>query len=138
MALDLDGYRVLRQIGENPEAFAGIAAEARKAARGLLMKHLKAKSTDLNAVRGMRKALRENFDLLLEAMTDSGLKTVAMKLDKNNADLKTASVAHRRERIKALASAAAEPVLKTPKGARKKEVKPLRSLAIAATTSRKG
>ena len=137
MALDLDGFKVLRKIGEKPDAFACVAVEAKKAARTLLVKYVKAKSTDLTAVRSMRNALREDFDLFLEGMTDAELKAVGTKLDKNNADLRAASAAQRRAQIHSLASGTTEPVAKETKATRKKQTKPLSSLAIAAA-ARKG
>ncbi len=41
MALDIDGYAVLRSIGSHPEAFAAVAAELAKTARTLVIKHIK-------------------------------------------------------------------------------------------------
>jgi hypothetical protein len=38
MALDIDGFAVFRSIGGHPNAFASIATEVAKIARGLVVK----------------------------------------------------------------------------------------------------
>jgi len=38
MALDVDGFAVLRSIGSHPDTFAAIAAELAKTARNLVIK----------------------------------------------------------------------------------------------------
>lgn len=45
MAIALDGFRALRRIGKQRELFAAARIEADKAARAIVLKCLKAKST---------------------------------------------------------------------------------------------
>src|SRR5260370_14671419 len=92
MALDVDGFAVFRSIGSHTEAFAAIAADVAKSARTLVVKQIAHKDTGLKAVRTIRAAVGpEAFGLIADGMSDAQIKSLAVKLDRHNAELKTAS-----------------------------------------------
>lgn len=120
MALDLNAFAVLRIVGEHASLFPDVRKEAGNAARALIVKQIKAKGTDLAALRALRHALgSENFGLVVDGMKDTELKTVASRLDKHNPDLKTANPAGRRRHLLALADGGAEPATKPEKPTKK-------------------
>ena len=125
MALDVDGFAVFRSIGSHPDIFAAIAAEVAKAARTLVVKQIGHKDTGLKAVRDIRAAVGpEAFSLIADGMTDVQTETLAVRLDKHNPDLKTASGAELRRHILALADGSAQPLEKrkgAPKPAKSKK-----------------
>jgi len=116
MALDLDAFAVLSAIGSHAKLFDPIRTDASKAARALVVKRIKGKDASLATVRNIRDALGpENFALVVDGLKDAELKTLAAKLDKENAELKEANAALRRRHILALAAGDAEPLPKQPK-----------------------
>lgn len=110
MAIALDGFKVLRRLGEAPETFAAVRADADKAARALVVKCLKAKATDLDTARAIRKALHDKpFDLLVDGLKASEIKSLLTKFDRHHPELKTMSTQEQRARLLALTSGAAVP-----------------------------
>ena len=82
MAVDFNGFAVLRSIGAHAGAFPDMASEAKKVARTLVVKQLK-KSAALSPTREIRKAIgEETFGLIVDRMTDAEVKTLVGKLDK--------------------------------------------------------
>ena len=80
MALNVDGMAVLATIGANRRLFADVELEAAKAARTLVIKQLKARTSDLKVMREIRGALgRDNFLLIVETMTPAEVKSLANK-----------------------------------------------------------
>jgi hypothetical protein len=119
MALDVDGFAVFRSIGSHTEAFAPIAAEVARTARTLVVKQIAHKGTGLKAVRAIRAAVGpEAFGLITDGMSDAQVKSLAVKLDRHNPELKTANGAAWRLRVRALADGSAQPSEKQ-KGASK-------------------
>jgi hypothetical protein len=119
MGLDVDGFAVFRSIGSHSEAFAAIAAEVAKSARTLVVRQIAHKDTELKAVRAIRAAVGpEAFGLITDGMSDAQIKSLAVKLDKHNAELTTANGAARRLHVRALADGSAQPSEKQ-KGASK-------------------
>jgi hypothetical protein len=119
MGLDVDGFAVLRSIGSHTEAFAAIAAEVTKMARTLVVKQIAHKDTGLQAVRAIRAAVGpEAFGLITDGMSDAQIKTLTVRLDKHNPELKTANGAAQRLHMHALADGSAQPSEKQ-KGASK-------------------
>ena len=119
MALDVDGFAVFRSIGSHSDAFAIIALDVAKAARTLVVKQIAHKDTGLKALRDIRAAVGpEAFGLIADGMTDAQIKSLAVKLDKHNPELKASSSAAQRLHVLALAEGAAEPLEKS-KSARK-------------------
>jgi hypothetical protein len=119
MALDVDGFAVFRSIGSHTEAFAAIAADVAKSARTLVVKQIAHKDTGLQTVRAVRAAVGpEAFGLITDGMSDAQIKSLAVKLDRHNPELKTANGAARRLHVRALADGSAQPSEKQ-KGVRK-------------------
>jgi hypothetical protein len=119
MALDVDGFAVLRSMGAHPEAFAAIALEVARTARALVLKQITHKDTGLKIVRDIRAAVGpEAFSLITDGMSDAQIKALVLKLDRHNPELKTANEAARRLHVEALAGGLAEPMEKS-KPARK-------------------
>jgi hypothetical protein len=127
MAIDVDGFDILRSIGDNPQIFSDIAAEINKTARAFVTKQLKAKSSDLARVRAVYGCIGgEAFTLILDGFTAPATTALAKKLDKEHPEIASASSEWRRNRIEELARGAAEPASKAPKkvrGATKAEPK---------------
>jgi len=110
MALDVDGFAVFRSIGSHADAFAAIVAEVAKSARTLVVKQIAHRDTGLKAVRTIRAAVGpEAFGLITDAMSDAQIKSLAIRLDKHNPELKTASGPARRLLVRALADGSAQP-----------------------------
>lgn len=117
MSLDIDGYAVLRVIGSQPRLFANVSLEARKAAKALVVKQLKA-SADVEDLRGVRKAVGDNnLSLLIDSMTDAELKSLASRFDKYHPELKTFTPTRRRQHLDALARGGVQP-MERPKKAK--------------------
>jgi hypothetical protein len=114
MALDVDGFAVFRSIGAHAEAFAAIALEVTRTARALVLKQIAHKDTGLKIVRDIRAAVGpEAFSLITDGMSDAQIKTLALKLDRHNPELKTANEAARRLHVLALAGGVTEPMEKS-------------------------
>jgi hypothetical protein len=119
MTLDVDGFAVLRSIGSHPDAFAAVAAGVAKSARTLVVKQIAHKGTGLNGLRAILAAVgQEAFGLITDGMSDAQIKSLTVRLDKHNLELKTANVATRRLHVRALADGSAQPTEKQP-GARR-------------------
>jgi hypothetical protein len=119
MALDVDGFAVLRSIGSCPDTFAAIARDIAKTARVLVVKQIAHKDTGLNVVRDIHAAVgAEAFNLIADGMSDAQIRSLAVKLDRHNPELKTANGAARRLHVLALAGGSTEPLEKA-KSARK-------------------
>src|SRR5262245_44182049 len=89
MALDVDGFAVLRSIGSNPDTFAAIAPGLARVARMLVVKQIRHKDTGLKAVRDIRTAVGpEAFNLFADGMADTQIKSLAARLDKHNSELR--------------------------------------------------
>jgi hypothetical protein len=111
MTLEIDGFAVFRVVGGHPEAFAAIADELAKVGRTLVVKQIRHKATGLKAMRDIRGALgAEAFGLITDGMADAQIKSLAVKLDKHNPELKTAGAAAQRLHILKLADGSAEPL----------------------------
>ncbi len=123
MALDLDGSAVARAIASNSVIFSGIRAEVAKAAGAfadklkiLVVKEIKAKSGDSDAIGQIRRALgADTFNLVVEGMKDTDLKLIVGKLDKHHPDQKSASAEWRRRHLRALVEGSVRPSLPQPK-----------------------
>jgi hypothetical protein len=154
MAVELDGYAVLRRIGKKPEAFPALALDTKKAARALVLKQLKAKAADVARLRTVRTALKpEAFDLVVDGLSDAEAKVLVAKFDKHHPQIKMLDAPARRAHLRALADGSAEPTAKpkaVPKAkAAKRPAAPpepskveeppkrLASLAMAAVRQRK-
>ena len=116
MALDIDGFAVMRSIAAHPSTFPDVAADAGKAVRALVTKQIKTKASTLTSLRNVRKALgADTFNLILDGLPDSQVKTLMTKFDKYHPDLKTSNPQWRRRQLSALAEGSAEPAEKPKK-----------------------
>jgi len=116
MALDVDGFAVLRTIGVHPHIFKAIAADTAKAACTLIAKQIAHKNTGLKAVRDIRAAIgREAFSLIMDGMSDAQIKSITTRLDKHAVQEKIAAGTARLH-VLALADGSAQPT-EQPQGA---------------------
>lgn len=131
MALEVDGFAVFRSIGSHPETFAVMASEIAKTARSIVVKQVRHKETGLKDIRDIRAAVGpEAFALAIDSIADAQIKSLAIKLDKHNTELKTASTTSRREHVLALAGGSSEPLEK-----QKSTVRPTKSRKSQAAPS---
>jgi hypothetical protein len=113
MPLEIDGFAVFGRIGSHRAVFAGVAADIDKSARSLVVKLIKDKNTGLATLRDIRSALgAESFNLIADGMSDAEIKSITAKLDKNNAELKTADSAWQRRHLVSLADGSLGPAEK--------------------------
>lgn len=111
MALTIDGFAILRNIGKHGEAFSSLTAEVNKAAQALVVKHIGAKTVDLSGLRQLHALIGErDFALVVDAMKDSEVKRSLTNIDKHCPETKTASATWRQDRLRALAAGTVEPV----------------------------
>jgi hypothetical protein len=124
MALDIDGFAVMRSIAAHPSTFPDVAADAAKAARAMVTKQIKAKASTLTSLRAIRKALgADTFNLILDGLPDPQVKTLVTKFDKHHPDLKTSNPQWRRRQLSALAEGSAEPAEKPTKAPKARAAK---------------
>jgi hypothetical protein len=119
MALDVDGFGVFRAMASAPDVFGAITAEVNKTARTLAVKQLKAKSSNIQNFRDVRRALSAEFELVLEGMKEAELKTLVRKFDKHHPELKLADARWCLRHLSALASGSRQP-LEKPKSPKRK------------------
>jgi hypothetical protein len=130
MALDINGFAVLRAIGGHVSTFSDVETEVNKQARSLVVKLLAGKAIDLRKTRETLLALGAgDFALIVDGLPDAKVKTLVTKLDKYNPGIKTESAAWRRQLLAALANGSVEPTEKAPttKKASSKTSKPNKS-----------
>jgi hypothetical protein len=140
VALDIDVVSVLRAIEAEPALFSGVRADIAKETgkfitklRSLLVKQIKVDAGDADALRAVRRRLgADSFDLVVDGMKATDLKTIVKKLDPHNGAQKTASAEWRRRRLYALLDGSAEPAPPVRKKARASGAK-----AAAPSTRRK-
>lgn len=105
----LDGFGMLRCIGEHPESFPALSTEAGKTAVALVTKQLKA-LPDTAFCRRLYQALGpELFQQVVSNMKDTDVTAVLKKLDKNHPELKTGSAAWKRKHLCSLSDGAVQP-----------------------------
>jgi len=113
MALDIDGFAVLKVIAAHPSAFPDIAAEVGKTARALVIKQVKSKTSDLKKIRDVLGAIgASNFKLIIDGLPDAQIKTLVAKLDKNHPEIRTETALWRRQHLIALVDGSKEPAPK--------------------------
>jgi hypothetical protein len=114
MALEIDGFAVFRSIGSHPGAFSSIGKEVGKLASSLIVKQMRAKTSDLNSLRDICTALGvETFNLILDGLTDDQIRSLVTRIDKHHPEVRVAAPEWRLQRIRALVHGAAEPFAKT-------------------------
>jgi hypothetical protein len=126
MSIALDGFELLRRLGEHADTFAVVRADVDKQARALVVKCLKSKSIGFDALGEIYKALGEEpFGLLLDGLKDAEVKSIVTRLDKHHPELKGGAPAWHRKHLKALAEGTSHPSappakpVKKPKASKK-------------------
>jgi hypothetical protein len=124
MALDVDGFAILRTIGVHPHIFKAVVADTAKAARTLVAKQIAHKNTGLRAVRDIRAAIGPDaFSLIMDGISDARIKSLLTRLDRHAAHAKAADGSARLH-VLALANGSAQPAEQpaaTPRTARPKK-----------------
>jgi hypothetical protein len=109
MALDVDGFALLRTIGVHPHLFKVITADVVKAARTLVARQIVHKGTGLKAVRDIRAAIGpEAFSLIVDGLTDAQIRSLTSRLDKHASRAQVAGGTARLH-VLALAEGSAQP-----------------------------
>ncbi len=123
MAIELDGFAVLRAIAAHESAFAAGRPEIVKFVKSIVAQRLKDKETGLAQLREIFAALgAEPFALIVDETPEAQLKSILARLDKNRAEIKTAQGEWLRGHLRALADGGAEPA-QTRKPSGKKPAK---------------
>jgi hypothetical protein len=139
MALDIDGFAILQRIGARPSAFSAVATEVAKAARTLVIKQIKHKSTDLAASRNICKTLGHNeLNSILDGLAAAQIKTLLNRWDKHSPELKTSSAPWRRQHLSALVDGKVEPAARLKRHQsvnRRRNRKPKRRQPLRFSTS---
>lgn len=105
----LDGFSLLRRIGEHPESFPALSTEAGKTAVALITKQLKA-LTDITSFRRLYQALgSELFQQAVSNIKDTDVAAALKKLDNNHPEIKTGSPAWKRKHLYALCEGTGQP-----------------------------
>jgi hypothetical protein len=118
MALDVDGFAVLRTIGSHREIFTAIKADIAKTARALVAKQIAHKDTGLKAVRDIRAAVGPDaFSLIMDGLSDAQIKSLTARLDRHAATAKAADGTARLH-VLALADGSAQPAERPEGGSR--------------------
>lgn len=112
MSTTIDGFQILRAIGEYPNLFHTLRADVNKAANAPLKKLLKTKNVELKELRAIRQSVGDDFDLALDHLGANELLSVAKELDKNNPQISTASPEWLGSRLRDLCASKVEPVEK--------------------------
>jgi hypothetical protein len=114
MALELDVFAVLRAIAAHPDVFADVRAELDKAARACVSKQLKARTTDVAALRAVRAAIGQRaFSLIVDGLKEAEVKTLVGKLDRFRPRLKSADAEWRRRHLRSLADSSVDAAVKS-------------------------
>ncbi len=120
MAIDIDGYAVLGAIAKFPQAFPALRDEVSKIARLLVVKQLKEKTLAIDSFLSIAEVINhDEFDLILDLMTDAEIKALAGKVDKLNADAKIQTPQWQRKHLSELARSTIEPAAKKPATSKK-------------------
>lgn len=139
MALTIDSAEVLRAFADHPDAFPAIRADIGEFARKLLLKQVKAKTTDLAGLRLMQRFAGEtNLKTILDELSVTELAGLIKRIDPHSPLAKKAddAVAARRHVI-ALGAGAVEPAAMPEKVAKPKP-RPRKTTTPAASTSKIG
>lgn len=117
MALEIDGFSVLRSISTHPGVFEAVKAAVVKAAADLVIRQIKGSSFDLENLTKVESALgNEAFTLIIEQLPEKDLLKILKKVDPNFPGLKTAEPTYLRTHFQDLACGRAVPAIKQTAG----------------------
>jgi hypothetical protein len=129
----IDGFKLLKNIGQHESLFQSIEKEVSEAAFALAKKHLKSKTLDLASLRATRSALTDDALLLIfDDLNEKELRAIVKKIDKYCPALTETDDAILRSNLFNLASSQQDP---HPKSATLK--RPKKSASDKATPSTK-
>lgn len=140
MSTSVDGFGLLRAMGQHPDLFSAYRSEAKKAALALLKKKLKAKSTDLSEFRALWAAISsEQMAYVLDELNDKELGSLTKKFDRHYPGQADANGKQFRNHLRALATNQAEPAPKvvTTRQAASRPAKPKQSSGLPKSMSAK-
>ena len=142
MAVELDGFSLLKSIGAHAHVFSEIKNDVLKAARTLVVKQLKTKSAGMKSLRDVRESLgHDSFALIVDGMKDAEVKSLLGKLDKHQPELMGSNPQWRLAQLRALADGSIEPAAKvaakTKSGKKTKATVPERLTSRAMAAVRK-
>lgn len=87
MAADLDGFAILRGIGDEPERFGPIRGAIQAAARALLLEAIRASAPSLSGLRDVLATIGEpDLRLLLDGLAQGELRALVKRLDRHKPD----------------------------------------------------
>jgi hypothetical protein len=122
MTVALNGFEIVRAVGDNPSVFAHAREQVQKAALSIVGAQLKCKMLDLPKVGEVRKALgAATFTLLLEHLSEKPLAAITRKIDPHCSDQNGAASTWHRNHIDALASGRIVPAEKPVRSFAKKK-----------------
>ncbi|GAB5471482.1 MAG: hypothetical protein Kilf2KO_45120 [Rhodospirillales bacterium] len=110
MPLELNGAQVLKTVLAKPEVFPLIHGELNRLVQSLLVKQLRHRSLTVAELRAIASALgHDSFLLLVDAMNDGEVKSLAARLDPHHDGLRSADPSWQRRHLTLLAEGDAEP-----------------------------
>jgi hypothetical protein len=119
MALEIDGFAILRIVGVHPHIFKAIVADTARAARKLVATQITHKTTSLKTVRDIRGLVGPGvFSLIMDGMSDAQIKSLTTRLDRHAAPAKVADGTARRH-VLALAEGSVQPAEQPAEAPRK-------------------
>jgi hypothetical protein len=122
MTVALNGFEIVRAVGDNPSIFADARDQVQKAALAIVGAQLKCKTLDLPKVGEVRKALgAATFTLVLEHLSEKPLAAITKKIDQHCSEQKGAASSWQRKHIDALASGHIAPADKPARPLAKKK-----------------
>lgn len=83
MALDVDGFALLRAIAQSPDVFPDLGAAVAKVGRALVVRQLKAKTLSLRGLREIHDSLgADTFGLVVDGLTDAEVRNLVLRFDR--------------------------------------------------------
>jgi hypothetical protein len=110
MAIRLDGFAILKAVGNHADLFSESCDVVDAASLKIIATQLKSKALDLERLRQTYKALgADGFTLILEHLADTIPKALVRRIDPHHAQTPAGSAAWTRSHLVALASGTANP-----------------------------
>jgi hypothetical protein len=135
MTTTIDGFQLLKSIGQNETLFLSIEKDVNKAGFNLAKKYLKSKGLDLVSLRAFRAAITDKVLLLLfDGFAPKEIRAITKKLDKYYPNVAETDVATLRSHLYRLASSPLAPYPKPAPATRSK--KPASNKGTPATKAR--
>jgi hypothetical protein len=120
MSTTIDGFEILKTIGQSAKLFEDLRSEVNKLALTLIKKKLKSKNMNLLDFKNLESNLEnDTLSLIIDSLTETELKSLTKKLDPYLPALSNARAPALRPHLRALAAAQANP---SPKPAKAKKI----------------